>query len=114
MTPQGGRVWTYTDLGFPTDLGASWIHGASSGNPLTPFVTEFNLRTKDDPDEQNCRTFGSIRTEGGKLGETLSVFFSVVGGLIFVAFRIGLFLGTTVETQHLNLGGGPMVGAWRL
>jgi len=51
----GGRVWTYTDLGFPTDLGASWIHGASSGNPLTPFVTEFNLRTKDDPDEQNCR-----------------------------------------------------------
>lgn len=66
---QGGRVWTYTDLGFPTDLGASWIHGASSGNPLTPFVTEFNLRTKDDPDEQNCRTFGSgEKTEGGEKG----------------------------------------------
>ena len=60
---QGGRVWTYTDLGFPTDLGASWIHGASNRNPLTPFVTEFNLRTKDDPDEQNCRT--SVWFDGG-------------------------------------------------
>lgn len=78
--PPGGRVWTYTDLGFPTDLGASWIHGASSGNPLTPFVTEFNLRTKDDPDEQNCRTFGSFfKTEGGK-GGNLSVKIKWWGG----------------------------------
>mmetsp|Transcript_53178 Transcript_53178/g.99724 ORF Transcript_53178/g.99724 Transcript_53178/m.99724 type:complete len:478 (+) Transcript_53178:70-1503(+) len=51
----GGRVWTTEVLGFPVDLGASWIHGASSSNPLTSFVTEFNLRTKEDPDEQNCR-----------------------------------------------------------
>ncbi len=23
----GGRVWTNTDMGFPVDLGAFWIHG---------------------------------------------------------------------------------------
>lgn len=51
----GGRTWTSHELGFPTDLGASWIHGASAQNPLTPFVTEFGIATVDDPDEQNCR-----------------------------------------------------------
>lgn len=30
----GGRVWTNTDLGFPIDMGASWIQG-TDGNPLT-------------------------------------------------------------------------------
>jgi monoamine oxidase len=31
----GGRVWTDRSWGFPVDLGASWIHGPSRGNPLT-------------------------------------------------------------------------------
>ena len=51
----GGRTWTSHELGFPTDLGASWIHGASAQNPLTKFVSEFGIATVDDPDEQNCR-----------------------------------------------------------
>ncbi|CAK9020002.1 Polyamine oxidase 4 (OsPAO4) [Durusdinium trenchii] len=50
----GGRTWTSHELGFPTDLGASWIHGASAQNPLTPLVTEFGIATVDDPDEQRC------------------------------------------------------------
>jgi monoamine oxidase len=28
-----GRVWSNTDLGFPIDIGAAWIHGMN-GNPL--------------------------------------------------------------------------------
>eukprot|EP00438_Fugacium_kawagutii_P023867 Skav233781 [mRNA] locus=scaffold780:190745:193200:- [translate_table: standard] len=49
----GGRTWTSTELGFPVDLGASWVHGATSENPLTPLVQ--NLRTEDHPDVQSCR-----------------------------------------------------------
>ena len=56
----GGRVWTATSLGFPTDLGASWIHGANPQNPLTPFVSEFSIATEDHPDEQNCRSLAPV------------------------------------------------------
>ena len=56
----GGRVWTSTSLGFPTDLGASWIHGANAQNPLTPFVSEFSIYTEDHPDEQNCRSLARV------------------------------------------------------
>jgi NADPH-dependent 2,4-dienoyl-CoA reductase/sulfur reductase-like enzyme len=30
----GGRIWTSRDLGVPTDLGASWIHGFED-NPIS-------------------------------------------------------------------------------
>src|SRR5258708_20169463 len=30
----GGRIWTSRDLGVPTDLGASWIHGFGD-NPIS-------------------------------------------------------------------------------
>ncbi|CAE7235335.1 PAO4 [Symbiodinium natans] len=51
----GGRTWTSHSLGFPTDLGASWIHGAGPLNPLTPFISEFGLVTVEEADEQKCR-----------------------------------------------------------
>ncbi|WP_108666505.1 flavin monoamine oxidase family protein [Euzebya rosea] len=35
----GGRVWTDRSLGFPVDLGASWIHG-TRGNPLTDLAED--------------------------------------------------------------------------
>lgn len=35
----GGRVWTDHSLGFPVDLGASWIHG-TRGNPLTDLAED--------------------------------------------------------------------------
>jgi len=38
----GGRLWTDTSLGFPVDLGGSWIHGCD-GNPLTDLVQRFGL-----------------------------------------------------------------------
>lgn len=46
----GGRVWTNTSLGFPCDLGASWIHEAT-GNPLTKMCTDFSIGTLVDPDK---------------------------------------------------------------
>ncbi|CAK9075065.1 unnamed protein product [Durusdinium trenchii] len=51
----GGRTWTSHELGFPTDLGASWIHGAGPQNPLTPFLAEFGIATVSDADGQKCR-----------------------------------------------------------
>ena len=39
----GGRVWTVDDLGFPVDLGASWIHGPD-GNPMTTLARDAGAR----------------------------------------------------------------------
>lgn len=38
----GGRIFTSDVLGFPLDLGASWIHGLH-GNPMTRFANELNI-----------------------------------------------------------------------
>mgnify|MGYP001589977595 CR=1 FL=1 len=46
----GGRIWTDGSLGFPVDLGASWIHGRE-GNPMTELGRELGARmvpTDDD------------------------------------------------------------------
>lgn len=42
----GGRVWTSHHLGVPVDLGASWIHGADAGNPLTQLAAQLSLTTR--------------------------------------------------------------------
>lgn len=39
----GGRIWTDRSLGFPLDLGASWIHG-TQGNPVTDLAREAGAR----------------------------------------------------------------------
>ena len=46
----GGRIWTDTSLGFPLDLGASWIQG-SSGNPITALAQENSVKTVVDTDQ---------------------------------------------------------------
>lgn len=51
----GGRVWTDSSLGFPIDLGASWIH-ESRGNPITALCQEANIKTVIDPDHWQLRT----------------------------------------------------------
>lgn len=46
----GGRVWTDDRLGFPLDLGGSWIHGIN-GNPLIPLsdsVGQTRVETNED------------------------------------------------------------------
>ncbi|MBV7337445.1 FAD-dependent oxidoreductase [Chloroflexi bacterium TSY] len=38
----GGRAYTRHDLGFPIDVGASWIHGVD-GNPVTHLVEQYDF-----------------------------------------------------------------------
>ncbi|MCT7974555.1 FAD-dependent oxidoreductase [Laspinema olomoucense] len=38
----GGRIHTSRTLGFPVDLGASWIHGIT-GNPITTLAQEWQI-----------------------------------------------------------------------
>jgi monoamine oxidase len=40
----GGRIWTNNSLGYPLDLGASWIHGISN-NPIKQLADKFELKT---------------------------------------------------------------------
>ncbi|MDP6097025.1 MAG: FAD-dependent oxidoreductase, partial [Gammaproteobacteria bacterium] len=42
----GGRMWTDYSLGTAVDLGAAWIHGDSSSNPLMKMVDQYGLSTK--------------------------------------------------------------------
>ena len=44
----GGRIRTFTDWGFPMDLGASWIHGPI-GNPLTAIAKKLNIPLIETP-----------------------------------------------------------------
>ncbi|XP_073065352.1 polyamine oxidase 2-like isoform X2 [Primulina eburnea] len=47
----GGRVRTDYSLGFPVDLGASWLHGICNENPLAPLIGRLGLplyRTSED------------------------------------------------------------------
>lgn len=55
----GGRIWTDESLGFPIDLGASWIHGVKK-NPLT--------RLSNDMDIERVRTQDAyiVRGKGGR------------------------------------------------
>ncbi len=48
----GGRIWTDRSLGFPLDLGASWIHGPKGGNPITVLADNANANTFMTDDEK--------------------------------------------------------------
>ena len=37
-----GRVFTNKELGYPVDLGASWIHGDDEENPISRISKETN------------------------------------------------------------------------
>lgn len=59
----GGRIWTYPGLGFPVDLGASWIH-ESTGNPLTALCQKAGVSTIVDQDRWQF-----LRPDGTALDE---------------------------------------------
>jgi monoamine oxidase len=50
----GGRVWSDQSLGFPVDLGASWIHEAT-GNPINALCQKAGIKTVIDPDRWQYR-----------------------------------------------------------
>lgn len=42
----GGRIWSdKTQLGFPFDMGAGWIHGPSAQNPITKLASDAGAKT---------------------------------------------------------------------
>ncbi|VXD20438.1 FAD-dependent oxidoreductase [Planktothrix paucivesiculata] len=45
----GGRIYTDKTLGFPVDLGASWIHGIQN-NPIGKLAHDFNIGIKQTND----------------------------------------------------------------
>ncbi len=47
----GGRIFTDHSLGFPVDMGASWIHGPSNKNPITGIASEAKASTFITDDE---------------------------------------------------------------
>ena len=79
----GGRVWTNRDLGFPIDMGASWIQG-THGNPLTEIAEDESVSvhetSTDDvrlwapngeqiPDEDLEEAYGEFEELAGMLEE---------------------------------------------
>ncbi len=48
----GGRIWTDRSLGFPVDLGASWIHGPKGGNPITTLAKSAGAEMFETNDEK--------------------------------------------------------------
>lgn len=50
----GGRVWSERSLGFPVDLGGSWIHEAT-GNPITALCQKAGIETRVDHDHWQLR-----------------------------------------------------------
>lgn len=53
----GGRIYTDRSLGFPVDLGASWIHGITD-NPIGTLAREWNISIQPT-DFDNILLYGS-------------------------------------------------------
>ncbi len=76
----GGRVWTDTRLGFPLEIGAQWIHGAT-GNPLTAIGKQNNFATVstdlerqtifDDNGELSNKTYDELEQQIENLTDRL-------------------------------------------
>lgn len=76
----GGRVWTSDVLGFPLDLGASWIHGTTN-NPLTTLAAEAGARTVEtDPDD--TRYFVPGGPAADEVVDTLDTYFELAADVV--------------------------------
>jgi len=60
-TRPGGRVMTDRSLGFPLDLGPSWLHGGA-GNPLKAFATNAGISTQ-------VTNYSNLRFVNGSSGQ---------------------------------------------
>lgn len=79
-TRTGGRISTDRSLGFPIDLGASWIH-EHQGNPITELAEKNGIRTVVDDDswrnyapqapQPDIFTPGYVHSATAKLEEAL-------------------------------------------
>ena len=60
----GGRILTERSLGFPVELGASWIHGAGRANPLAKIARKLQLPMS--PTDYDALRL--LRDQGGTVG----------------------------------------------
>lgn len=113
----GGRVWTDRSLGFPADLGASWIHGIED-NPITGLADEAGL-TRFETDEDLEALFDA----GGPVSDArLSRFESLAEGAFeaIADAKDGASAGASVADPvdafitERNLSGDDLIGLKRL
>jgi monoamine oxidase len=64
----GGRLFTDRSLGFPVDLGASWIHGVED-NPVAAFAAERGIATRETDFESSRLFHGAREVEEGDAAE---------------------------------------------
>jgi len=65
----GGRVWTDRSMGFPMEMGATWIEGAR-GNPITAIARQHGLRTHVGTlDEEAAFDHDGRRLAGAEIAE---------------------------------------------
>ncbi|KAJ0258414.1 Polyamine oxidase 2 [Hirschfeldia incana] len=73
----GGRVHTDYSLGFPVDLGASWLHGVCKENPLAPVIGRLGLplyRTSGDNSvlyDHDLESYALFDMEGNQVPQEL-------------------------------------------
>ncbi|XP_073286296.1 polyamine oxidase 2-like isoform X3 [Primulina huaijiensis] len=73
----GGRVRTDYSLGFPVDLGASWLHGVCNENPLAPLIGRLGLplyRTSEDNSvlyDHDLESYALFDMDGKKVSQEL-------------------------------------------
>ncbi|CAM8958882.1 unnamed protein product [Rhodiola kirilowii] len=73
----GGRAHTDYSLGFPVDLGASWLHGVCKENPLAPLIGKLGLplyRTSGDNSvlyDHDLESYALFDTEGKQVSQEL-------------------------------------------
>ncbi|KAL8143812.1 hypothetical protein V2J09_016844 [Rumex salicifolius] len=73
----GGRVCTDYTLGFPVDLGASWLHGVDTENPLAQVIGKLGLplyRTSGDNSvlyDHDLESYALFDTDGKQVSHDL-------------------------------------------
>ena len=88
----GGRIWTSHDLGLPTDLGASWIHGFED-NPISRLAKRHGIEIlRTDISSVSPARYGSValyEEDGRRLSrqETVGMTEMMADYLDFIALK---------------------------
>jgi polyamine oxidase len=98
----GGRVWTADVGGAPTDMGASWIDGASETNPVYAAMTQLGVTVTPDTDPVRA-----VWDEGFGWLEKRDVAPVIVGALNF-AYRAEEIKAAVGPNQSVGVG----IDAW--
>lgn len=103
----GGRIRTDHSLGYPAELGASWIHGSSKANPLAKLARKLNLptsRTDYDSLELLSDSGGSVRPDD--VNRVEGIFTQILGDLRRRKNSTGKDESMAVALQAVGAGAG--------